>query len=853
MSSIRTHGVIAALSAALLLASTGAAVAAPPGDDPGDVYADLVIALRDTNGVPVLADFEVDGETGPETQYCVQPISYTAIDGVTSVVNGADGREVWPVPLMGDPGAPPPAEGEEIEVCDPQPAYATFVSEAELERLNLGRVPDGFFDRKLEELEARFDAADTISLDFAGRITTDIIGDVDDDGEPIPPAAIDASPEQQAMYGTLMSTGTVPGLGDAPLVVAGTDDPVAGFDGLDPWMLAAVGLGSGGSKGVSVTVDAVEYYNRIRSIPDMYDAVDPPSSVWNLEFFSNSPADEERFVDLSDFSYDRSKVFPGCGTYLDVPTLTWSIQPIAELAEFSDLPPVATADGIVDNVAGFAQMADDVRAAILFNEVNDKTLHFIDPVGQNTCTEQTLPEVNPGDDLSIELLTVPDKITESADAVFTFSETGSVKTLCSLDAGPLEFCDSPVAYESLSSGDHHFTVLAFAQNGDVADAQYEWTILGELITSSDPVRLVDTRIPWVAADQRFTATGPVVGGTMLEVPIAGRAAIPIGAEAAVMNVTAAGATGRGYLSVYPCGDMPEYSSLNFGTDHPVANELIAELSPNGTVCIFASTTTNVIVDAVGHIPANSAYVPDGPNRLADTRIPWVAADDGFTATGPVVGGTEIEVDIAGRGGIAEDAEAAVMNVTAAGATGRGYLSVYPCGDMPEYSSLNFGTDHPVANELIAELSPDGTVCIFASTTTNVIVDAVGHFPANSAYVPDGPNRLADTRIPWVAADDGFTATGPVVGGTEIEVDIAGRGGIAEDAEAAVMNVTAAGATGRGYLSVYPCGDMPEYSSLNFGTDHPVANELITKLSPDGTVCIFASTTTNVIVDTVGHV
>ena len=105
----------------------------------------------------------------------------------------------------------------------------------------------------------------------------------------------------------------------------------------------------------------------------------------------------------------------------------------------------------------------------------------------------------------------------------------------------------------------------------------------------------------------------------------------------------------------------------------------------------------------------------------------------------------------------------------------------------------------------------------------------------------------------MAADDGFTATGPVVGGTEIEVDIAGRGGIAEDAEAAVMNVTAAGATGRGYLSVYPCGDMPEYSSLNFGTDHPVANELITKLSPEGTVCIFASTTTNVIVDTVGHI
>ncbi len=187
MSGIRTHGVVAALSAALLLASTGAAVAAPPGGDPGDVYADLVISLRDVNGVPVLADFEVDGETGPETQYCVQPISYTAIDGVTSVVNDADGREVWPVPLMGDDGAPPPAEGEEVEVCDPQPAYAAFVSEVDLERLNLVRAPDNVLDKKIEELQARFEAADTISLDFAGRITTDIDGDVDDAGDPIPP------------------------------------------------------------------------------------------------------------------------------------------------------------------------------------------------------------------------------------------------------------------------------------------------------------------------------------------------------------------------------------------------------------------------------------------------------------------------------------------------------------------------------------------------------------------------------------------------------------------------------------------------------------------------------------------
>ncbi len=440
-------------------------------------------------------------------------------------------------------------------------------------------------------------------------------------------------------------------------------------------------------------------------------------------------------------------MFTGCATWLDVPELTWKVSNLLDLVDFGQIGSSAPGG---DNIAGFAQLADDIRATILWLHENEGVEGYFqaDPVFENTCGAQReiVKDITAGDDTTpptLTWLTVPDDITESTDARFTFSVDDAITVLCTLDADEPEPCTSPKEYTSLSSGDHTFTITAVDAANNWASIQDEWTILipGELVSSSTPIRLVDTRVPWVAPDARFTATGPVAGGTMIEVPIAGRGTIPIGAQAAVLNVTVDGAVAPGFLTVFPCGPMPLASSLNYGLDHPVANELITKLSPNGTVCIYALTTTHVIVDAVGHVPADSAYEPVAPSRLVDTRVPWSAADGEFTATGPVAGGTMIEVPIAGRGGIAADAEAAVLNVTVDGAVAPGFLTVFPCGPMPLASSLNYGLDHPVANELITKLSPNGTVCIYALTTTHVIVDAVGSMPAELGLRAGCPEQV----------------------------------------------------------------------------------------------------------------
>lgn len=229
------------------------------------MFADLVVALRDVDGVPILTSYTVDGETGPVTEYCVQPVSYELLPGMTEaklVVNGADGRDVYRIPLMGELDELPVGE-DEVEVCDPQPAYAMYVAEAELERLNLARQPDEVMERKLDELEAKLLVADEVTLDGAGRLTID--------GVPV-----DAAPDHAAIYGSLMSTGTIPGLPASPAAV----------EGFDTWMLAATAIGTAAGKYVPLTIDSIEYYARIVGVPDIHE----PDSAFPIEFLTTTDA-----------------------------------------------------------------------------------------------------------------------------------------------------------------------------------------------------------------------------------------------------------------------------------------------------------------------------------------------------------------------------------------------------------------------------------------------------------------------------------------------------------------------------------------------------------------------------------
>jgi hypothetical protein len=111
------------------------------------------------------------------------------------------------------------------------------------------------------------------------------------------------------------------------------------------------------------------------------------------------------------------------------------------------------------------------------------------------------------------------------------------------------------------------------------------------------------------------------------------------------------------------------------------------------------------------------YIPLSPARLADTRQGFATIDGLDAGAGLRDVGTTLELQIAGRGGVAADASAATLNVTAVDAVAPGFATVWPCGEArPLASNLNFGTGTTVPNAVIAKIGAGGRSTSWSTST-----------------------------------------------------------------------------------------------------------------------------------------
>ena len=369
-----------------------------------------------------------------------------------------------------------------------------------------------------------------------------------------------------------------------------------------------------------------------------------------------------------------------------------------------------------------------------------------------------------------------------------------------------------------------------------------------------PARLLDTRPGSTTIDGQFAGQGQQHAGTTLEVAIAGRGAIPTNAAAVVVNVTAVDATAPGFITVYPCdAPRPLASSLNYSTGQTIPNELIAKLSAGGTLCLFTLAATDLIVDATGWLPPTPGYTPLVPARLLDTRPGNPTLDNQFAGIGRRDAGSTLQLDVGGRGGVPTGAAAAVVNITAVDPSSAGFVTVYPCDASPPLaSSLNFAAGATIPNELISKLSSTGTICLYTTAAVDLVVDVTGWLPITPAYTALVPARLLDTRSGALTIDRQYSGLGQRGPGTTIELAVDGRGGVPNGAAAVVLNVTVVDAAGAGFVTVYPCdAPRPLASSLNFTVGQVIPNELVTKLSPTGTVCLYTIAAIDLVVDVTG--
>jgi hypothetical protein len=367
-----------------------------------------------------------------------------------------------------------------------------------------------------------------------------------------------------------------------------------------------------------------------------------------------------------------------------------------------------------------------------------------------------------------------------------------------------------------------------------------------------PCRIMDTR------NSNGPLGGPfIAGGTTRTVPIPSSACgVPANAVAYSLNITVVPRTGTlGYLSVWPAGQpQPLVSTLNSIDGSVLANAAIVLAGVSGAIDAYAANDTELIIDIDGYFvpPASGTlqFYTLAPCRILDTRNP------AGTFGGPsITGATSRSFPIPSSGcGVPSGAAAYSLNMTVVPQGLLGYLTTWPTGQpQPVVSTLNSLDGTVLANAAIVPAGTNGAVSFFASNTTDLIVDINGYFaPPGSGglnFYTATPCRVADTRNP------AGTFGGPIIGGaTERTFPLSqGSCGLPANAAAYSLNMTVAPSGFLGYLATWPAGgSQPVVSTLNAYKGQVVANATIVPAGASGSINVYVTNTTHVIIDTNGY-
>lgn len=345
---------------------------------------------------------------------------------------------------------------------------------------------------------------------------------------------------------------------------------------------------------------------------------------------------------------------------------------------------------------------------------------------------------------------------------------------------------------------------------------------------SSPARVLDTRVGLGGKG------GPFWPGESFELQLG--AAVPAGASAVVLNVTATGQTADTFVTVWPGQQSrPLVSNLNPRPGVLAVPAMVtSRVSPSGSVRLFNNAGfVDLIADVIGwYGPAGDStgalYSPVTPQRLLDTR------DGTGGKAAPFSGGETFALPVL-QPGMPTDASAVVLNITTTSTSAPTHVTVWPTGAArPMASSLNPQPGITRANLTTAAIGNGGKVSLFNNAgSTNLIVDLVGYYTSagaasgGSPFFPATPERAYDTR------DGTGGVRGPLSG--SVVLPFAGRGVVPPDASAVDVNVTAVDQPTPGHLTIWPAGQsLPIASNLNYGARDTIANRALAGLSGGNT-------------------
>ncbi|MFZ0312254.1 MAG: choice-of-anchor tandem repeat GloVer-containing protein [Candidatus Korobacteraceae bacterium] len=258
--------------------------------------------------------------------------------------------------------------------------------------------------------------------------------------------------------------------------------------------------------------------------------------------------------------------------------------------------------------------------------------------------------------------------------------------------------------------------------------------------------------------------------------------------------------------------------------------------------------------STGLSPLPWQFVPLTPCRVVDTRTP-----NGEFGGPPLQAGTYRNFPLPqGSCNIPANAAAFSLNVTVVPPPGGilGYLTIWPTGKtQPLVSTMNSPDGRTKANAAVVPAGGGGSVSVYVTDTTNLVLDIDGYFtPVSSstlAFYSLPPCRVIDTR-----GSDGALG-GPYLNGDQerdfpvLESSCIPSG---PNIKAYSMNFTVVPVHSTlGYLTVWPTGEtMPVVSTLNNPTGTVVANAAIVPAGSGGKISAYPSNNTQLIADINGY-
>ena len=364
-----------------------------------------------------------------------------------------------------------------------------------------------------------------------------------------------------------------------------------------------------------------------------------------------------------------------------------------------------------------------------------------------------------------------------------------------------------------------------------------------------PCRIVDTR------NSNGPLGGPAIaGGTSRDFVIPNSACgIPSTAAGYSLNVAVVPRGTLGFLTLWPSGQsQPLVATLNSIDGRVKSNAAIVPAgSPgsNGAVSVFATNTTDVVLDINGYfVPGNNAsalaFYPLTPCRIADTR----------NSTGPLGGpslaarSTRSFPILASSCGLPANARAYSLNFAAVprGPT-LGFLTAWPAGQpQPLAASLNDPTGTVAANAVVVPAGAGGDVNVFTTDATDLVIDINGYF------APQGPGGLSlYTLTPCRVLDSRLPAGTPPFN-TVRDVNItAAPCGVPATAQAFVLNATVVPPGALGFITMWPQGQSQPLASTLNASDGAITNNMAIAPTTTGSISVSPSSPTHLVLDIFG--